>query len=106
LGLFGCAAFWIFAPSVCEVLAHRHLLLTGRLAPVYAILFGLIALCNPFLSLLPGLKKESQYLVAIIAAAVVVLISDVVLVPRMGAIGAAYGQICGTVTLLVLSAIS
>lgn len=106
LGLIGLLAFWTLAPFIFETITHRPLITARELGPLYGIVFALMAICNPFLSLLPGLKLESHYLLSICSAVVTVLAVDVILVPKMGATGAAYGQICGTAMLLLSTALS
>jgi O-antigen/teichoic acid export membrane protein len=96
IGLVGCAAFWIAAPAVCELLGHRQLSIVRQISPLFAILFLVMAICNPFLSFLPSLHRSGTYLIGITAALVLLLATDLVLMPRLGPTGAALGQLIAT----------
>jgi O-antigen/teichoic acid export membrane protein len=104
LGVAGAAIFWMAGPGVCEMLGHRRLIIARQVTPLYALLFLVMALCNPFLSLLPSLDRSGAYVGGIAGAAVVLVGSDVLLVPRFGAIGAALGQLIATSFLAVVGA--
>jgi len=104
LGMVGAAVFWTVGPLACEFLGHRHLTVARQVTPFYALLFLVMALCNPFLSLLPSLHKGSAYVGGIAGAAGLLTCIDVVLVPRLGPIGAALGQLIVTSFLAVFGA--
>ena len=61
LGVAGAVVFWTAGPLACETLGHRHLAIVRRVTPFYALLFLAMAVCNPFLSLLPSLHKSGAY---------------------------------------------
>jgi O-antigen/teichoic acid export membrane protein len=104
LGLVGAALFWTLGPMACEALGHRHLPVTRQVTPLYALVFLVMAICNPFLSLLPSLHKSGIYVGGIAAAATVLCVVDLFLVPRFGPIGAAAGQLIANFFLAVFAA--
>lgn len=104
LGVAGALLFWLLAPRLCELLGHRHLPVVLRVAPVYALIFLVIAIGNPFLSFLPSLHRSTSYTVGIAGALLLLLGLDLQLMPRYGAIGAAWGQLAATVFLALFMA--
>jgi len=104
LGGIGAALFWTAGPLACETLGHRHLTIARQVTPVYALLFLVMAVCNPFLSLLPSLHKSGAYVGGIAGAAAMLGYVDVFLVPRFGPVGAAFGQLIATSFLAVFGA--
>lgn len=104
IGVLGCAVFWLAAPLTCEVLAHRRLPIVHSLAPLFAVLFLIMAICNPFLSFLPSLHRGSTYLTGISLGTILLGGVDLVLMPRLGSIGAALGQLIATAFLAVFMA--
>jgi O-antigen/teichoic acid export membrane protein len=104
LGVIGAAVFWTAGAWACEILAHRHLAITRQVTPFYALLFLVMAICNPFLSLLPTFRRGGAYAVGIASAALLLSAADVILIPRLGAVGAAVGQLIATSFLTVFAA--
>jgi len=104
LGIVGAALFWMLGPTACEALGHRHLPVARQVTPLYALVFLVMAVCNPFLSLLPSLHKSGAYVGGIAAAATVLGVVDWFLVPRFGPAGAAAGQLIASFFLAVLAA--
>jgi O-antigen/teichoic acid export membrane protein len=104
LGVSGAAVFWIAGPWACETLGHRHLAIARQVAPLYALLFLVMAVCNPFLSLLPSLHRTGSYVGAIAGAATMLGCVDLFLIPRFGTTGAALGQLVATSFLTILVA--
>lgn len=104
IGILGCAAFWLAAPAVCELLGHRHLNIVHQISPLFAILFLAMSICNPFLSFLPSLHRSGTYLVGISAALLLLLATDLALMPRLGPTGAALGQLTAIVFLALFMA--
>jgi O-antigen/teichoic acid export membrane protein len=96
LGGIGAMVFWSVGPWACEILGHRHLTIVREVTPLYALLFLVMAICNPFLSLLPSLHRGGAYVGGIAGAAVILTGVDIFLVPRFGPSGAALGQIIAT----------
>jgi O-antigen/teichoic acid export membrane protein len=96
LGIIGAVVFWTVGPLACETLGHRHLTIARQVTPLYALLFLVMAVCNPFLSLLPSLDRGGAYVGGIASAAALLSGVDIFLVPRFGPIGAALGQIIAT----------
>jgi len=96
LGVVGAAVFWGAGPWACETLGHRHLTIARQVTPFYALLFLVMSVCHPFLSLLPSLHKSGAYVAGIAAAAFLLSGVDLLLVPRLGPIGAALGQLVAT----------
>jgi O-antigen/teichoic acid export membrane protein len=105
LGVVGAATFWMAGPWACETLGHRHLATARQVTPVYAVLFLVMAVCNPFLSLLPSLHRSGMYVGGIANAAVLLTGVDMILVPRFGTVGAALGQMIATLFLAVFGAV-
>jgi len=104
LGLAGAAVFyWISAP-LSELLAHRSLPAVRAISPIFALVFLLMAAANPFQGMLPSLHRSTEYVVAIASAAVLLLGLDLLLMPRYGALGAAYGQAIATAYLAAFTA--
>jgi O-antigen/teichoic acid export membrane protein len=104
VGGIGAAIFWMAGPLACETLGHRHLTISRQVTPVYALLFFVMAICNPFLSLLPSLHKSGAYVGAIAGAAALLGCVDLYLVPRFGPVGAAFGQLIATSSLAATGA--
>lgn len=104
VGVLGAMTFLLVTPWICEGVAHRHLPVVAVIAPVYALVFFSMAASNPFSSTLPCLNCEGYYLGCVSIAAVVLAGSDFVLIPRYGALGAAWGQAISTVVLAATSA--
>jgi O-antigen/teichoic acid export membrane protein len=104
LGVAGAVVFWTIGPWACETLGHRHLAIARQVAPLYAVLFLVMAICNPFLSLLPSLHRSGAYVGAIAAAAAILGFVDLFLVPRFGTVGAALGQLIATSFLATVGA--
>ncbi len=105
LGVVGAAVFWAAGPLACETLGHRHLTIARRVTPLYAVLFLVMAVCNPFLSFLPSLHKGGAYLCGIASSAALVLALDFALIPSWGPRGAACAQLLGTVFLALFSSV-
>jgi O-antigen/teichoic acid export membrane protein len=103
LGGLGAVVFWLAGPSVCEMLGRRHLAIIRQVAPVYAVVFLVMAVCNPFLSLLPSLHRAGAYVGGIAGTAALLGGMDILLVPRFGALGAAFGQLAATSFLALLA---
>jgi O-antigen/teichoic acid export membrane protein len=80
------------------------LAITRQVTPFYALLFLVMAICNPFLSLLPTFRRGGAYAVGIASAALLLSAADVILIPRLGAVGAAVGQLIATSFLTVFAA--
>lgn len=104
LGILGSIAFVLFTPFVCQTVAHRHLPTVAVIAPVYALVFLCMAVANPFSSTLPSFQLEGKYLTCIVGAALVLVMGDLILIPRYGALGAAWGQAISTCFLAISSA--
>jgi O-antigen/teichoic acid export membrane protein len=105
LGGIGAAVFWTIGPWACETLGHRHLTIARQVTPLYALLFFIMAICNPSLSLLPSLHKSGAYVGGIATAAALLGFVDVFLVPKFGPTGAALGQIIATSFLAVFGSV-
>jgi O-antigen/teichoic acid export membrane protein len=101
LGGIGALIFWSIGPAACETLGHRHLVIVRQVTPLFALLFLAMAVCNPFLSLLPSLHRGGAYVGGIAGGAAMLIGVDIFLVPRFGASGAALGQIIATSALAV-----
>jgi O-antigen/teichoic acid export membrane protein len=99
IGIFGGFCFWLLGPGVTESLSGRPLHAVRLISPIYAMVFFIMSLANPFVSFLPSLQREKEYLAAVVAGAAVTLGADLVLIPRFGVIGAAWGQLSGTLML-------
>jgi O-antigen/teichoic acid export membrane protein len=106
LGVGGSIVFAVFAAPICELLGHRSLPVVLTVVPVFAVSFLVLAIGNPFTSMLPALHCETRYVASISAAAAVVLGLNLLLTPTHGPIGAAIAQLCGTAALGVFSWVS
>jgi O-antigen/teichoic acid export membrane protein len=104
VGLLGALLFYFVGPSLAEALAGRPLYLLKSITPVYALAFFTMSLANPFTSFLPSLKLDAEYLTAVLIGGCAAIGSDVLLIPRVGVVGAAWGQLIGTVAMGVYSA--
>jgi hypothetical protein len=104
MGVIGAAVFYTAGPWACETLGHRHLVIARQVTPLYALLFLIMAICNPFLSLLPSLHKSGAYVGGIAGAAALLGCVDLYLVPRFGPVGAALGQLIATSSLAAVGA--
>ena len=103
LGIAGAAAFWILGAPLSQFLAHRPLATVQSLSPVFAFIFLEMSLAYPFVSILPTLHRGTEYMLCAGSAALVLLAADLLLMPRYGGIGAAYGQALVTAYLAVCS---
>jgi O-antigen/teichoic acid export membrane protein len=104
LGVAGSLAFYGIGARLSELLAHRSLPAVHAVSPVFALVFLLMAAANPFLGMLPSLHRGSEYFIGIASAAVLLLGLDLMLMPRYGVVGAAYGQATATAWLALFSA--
>ena len=95
LGVTGWACFYGLGARLSELLAHRSLPDVHAIAPIFALVFLLMAMANPFLSMLPTLHRGTEYMAGIASALLLVLGLDLTLMPRYGVVGAAYAQDCG-----------
>lgn len=105
IGVLGCGVFWLAAPWICELLGHRKLTIVHQISPVFAVLFLVMAVCNPFLSFLPSLHRSGTYLIGICLGLLLLFGMDVILMPRLGPVGAAYGQLTATVFLAIFTSV-
>ncbi|PYT54590.1 MAG: hypothetical protein DMG43_05680 [Acidobacteria bacterium] len=103
VGLLGALAFYFFAARLAEFLGGRPLHLLHLITPVYALVFLAMSIANPFISLLPSLQLETEYLMGVLLGGLAVFGSDLLLIPRFGVAGAAWGQLLGTVVLAAYS---
>lgn len=105
LGLAGAVFFWLAGSYVCEMLGHRHLGIVRQVVPIYALVFLVMAFCNPFLSFLPSLHRSGTYVAGIATAAMLLGVVDPLLIPSWGVRGAAFGQLVVTLFLTVFGLI-
>jgi O-antigen/teichoic acid export membrane protein len=103
LGLTGWACFYFLATPMCQLIAHRSLPFVREIAHIFAFVFLLLALAVPFLSMLPALHRGTEYIIGIAFGLVLLLGLDLVLMPRYGVLGAAYGQAMTTAYLAAFS---
>jgi len=103
LGLLGAAVFYGMGAPLAELLAHRPLSAVRAISPIFAVVFLLMSVANPFLSLLPSLHRGTEYFVGVASAAALLLALDLALMTRYGAVGAAYGQAMATAYLALFS---
>ena len=103
LGVVGWACFYGLGARLSELLAHRPLPTVHAIAPIFALVFLLMAIANPFLSMLPTLHRGTEYIAGIASALVLLLGLDLALMPRLGVLGAAYAQAAVTACLAVFS---
>ena len=104
VGVLGALMFYFLGASLTETLAGRPLYLLKSITPVYALAFFIMSLANPFTSFLPSLKLDAEYLTAVLIGGCAAFGSDVLLIPRLGVVGAAWGQLIGTVVMGAYSA--
>jgi O-antigen/teichoic acid export membrane protein len=105
LGVAGWAGFYALGARLSELLAHRALPAVHIIAPIFALVFLLMAVANPFLSMLPTLHRGTEYMTGIAAAVVLLLGLDLTLMPRYGVAGAAYAQAVVTAGLAIFSGV-
>lgn len=105
LGVLGALVFFWIAAPLSEVLAHRSLSAVHIISPVFALVFFLMAIANPFLSILPSLHRGTEYLLCVASGMLLLLLLDLVFMPRYGALGAAYGQAAATAYLACFSVV-
>lgn len=105
LGIAGWACFRAGAAPLAEALAHRPLPWVRAISSPFALVFLLLALANPFLSMLPSLHRSSEYILGVASAVVLLLGLDLIFMPRYGVVGAAYGQVVATAYLAAFSAL-
>ena len=105
LGVVGWACFYGLGARLSELLAHRALPTVHAIAPIFAVVFLLMAVANPFLSMLPSLHRGTEYMTGIASGVVLLLGLDLALMPRYGAAGAAYAQAVVTACLAIFSGV-
>ena len=105
LGVAGWACFYGLGARLSELLAHRALPTVHLIAPIFAMVFLLMAVANPFLSMLPTLHRGTEYMTGIASAVVLLLVLDLALMPRYGVVGAAYAQAVVTAALAIFSGV-
>jgi O-antigen/teichoic acid export membrane protein len=105
LGVAGWACFRLLASPLAEMLAHRPLPWVHIISPAFALVFLMLAVANPFLSMLPSLHRATEYVAAIASALALLLVWDILFVPAHGVIAAAYGQVLATGYLALFCAI-
>jgi O-antigen/teichoic acid export membrane protein len=103
LGVAGWACFYGLAARLSELLAHRALPTVHAITPIFAVVFLLMAVAAPFLSMLPTLHRGTEYMAGIASAVVLLLGLDLALMPRYGVVGAAYAQAVVTAGLAIFS---
>ena len=103
LGVIGWACFYFLGAPLCQLIAHRSLSSVREVASVFAFVFLLLAVANPFLSMLPALHRGTEYVIGIAFGVALLLGLDLVLMPRYGVLGAAYGQAMATAYLATFS---
>jgi O-antigen/teichoic acid export membrane protein len=103
LGLAGWACFYGLGARLSESLAHRALPTVHAITPVFALVFLLMAVANPFLSMLPTLHRGTEYMAGIASAVLLLLGLDLGLMPQYGVVGAAYAQALATAFLAIFS---
>jgi len=103
LGAVGATLLWTVGPWACETLGHRHLTTARQVAPLYAVLFLTMGICNPCLSILPSLHRGGAYLCGIACSGALVFALDFALMPGWGARGAAVAQLLGAGLLSLVS---
>jgi len=96
LGVVGGASFYWLSAPLSEFLGHRSLTSVHAISPVFALVFLLMAIANPFLSILPSLRRGFEYLICVASGLLVLLVIDLIFIPRHGAIAAAWGQTVAT----------
>jgi O-antigen/teichoic acid export membrane protein len=105
LGVMGGAAFYWLSAPLSEFLGHRSLKSVHAISPVFALVFLLMAITNPFLSTLPSLRRGREYLICVASGLLVLAAVDLTFIPRHGAIAAAWGQTVATAYLGLFSMI-
>lgn len=103
-GVLGALAFYFVGAPIAELLGGRPLHLLHLITPIYALVFLATSVANPFVSLLPSLQLETEYLAGVILGGLSIFGSDLMLIPRFGVSGAAWGQLVGVVALGTYSA--
>jgi O-antigen/teichoic acid export membrane protein len=104
VGVLGAVAFATLGPRLIEIFAHRKLDKIALFTPVFSLAFVSLAVVNPFLSLLPSIHREREYLIGIAFSAAAVFAVDLYCIPRFGPVCAAYSLLFGTVLLGLFSA--
>jgi O-antigen/teichoic acid export membrane protein len=99
VGVLGALAFYFVGAPIAELLGGRPLHLLHLITPVYALVFLSASVANPFVSLLPSLQLETEYLAGVVLGGLTIFGSDLLLIPRFGVSGAAWGQLVGAVAL-------
>jgi O-antigen/teichoic acid export membrane protein len=105
LGVAGWACFHFLGARLCELITRRSLPDVRAIAPMFAVVFLLLTVANPFLSNLPVLHRGTEYLFGVGTAVFLLLGLDLFLIPRYGVLGAAYGQVVATGFLAIFSAV-
>lgn len=105
-GVLGAAGFVLLAVPLIEGLSSRHQVVSRQVIPIFSTVFLAIAVATPFYSVLAAMNRERAYLSAMCSGAFALLIFDLILVPRMGAVGAAYGQLAAICFVLMSAAVS
>ena len=99
VGAIGGAAFYLLGPGITQTLGGRQLPVLHLVTPAFGLVFLTMSFVYPFISFLPSLRLETEYVTGVIVAALTIFGFDMLVVPRVGVIGAAWGQLAGTVLL-------
>ena len=105
LGIVGGAIFYWLSAPLSELLGHRSMMSVRAISPVFALVFLVMAIANPFLSMLPSFRRGFEYLICVASGLVVLLVFDLSFIPRHGIIAAAWGQTVATAYLAAFSMI-
>jgi len=104
-GVVGFFGFIYLSAPIAELFAKRHLPVAHEIALYFGITYLLIGAGAPFYNVLAAFKRERAYLFSVGSGAVGLFVTDLLLVPHHGAIGAAIGQVVAALVIFVASSV-
>jgi O-antigen/teichoic acid export membrane protein len=105
VGAIGFVGLAFCGPQAAEFMAGRRLPQVHEVAPWFGAAFFLLAIATPIYGVLAVLRREQEYMVAMLVGAVAMASIDVLLVPRYGLLGGALGQVSASFAVLCVSGV-
>jgi len=103
VGTIGAIAVAVFGPQVLELVSGRHLPTAHQLAPIFAVGYLLVSLHNSYTAILVYAGATHYYLTTYVLGLLTTLAAAMVLIPRLGTVGAAWSVNAGYLVIVFSS---